>query len=78
MDYGMIGKIEKSKFYAEERVDRIQFEAFRVRIQGDNNVHFVAYDEGIWNCDCDFFATRARCGHTMTMERVLQDMVELG
>ncbi len=78
MDYGMIGKIEKAKFYAEERVERVHFEAFRVKIQGDNNVHVVTYDQGIWNCDCDFFASRARCGHTMAMERVLENMVELG
>lgn len=77
MDYGMIGKIEKAKMYAEER-DRIQFETFRVRIQGDNNIHFVSYDHGNWDCDCDFFATRAVCGHTMAMERVLNNMVELG
>ena len=31
MDYGMIGKIEKAKIYAEER-ERIEFEAFRVTI----------------------------------------------
>jgi hypothetical protein len=78
MDYGMIGKIEKSKFYAEERVERVQFETFRVKIQGDNNVHFVTYDLGVYNCDCDFFATRGRCVHTMTMERMLENMVELG
>ena len=36
MDYGMIGKIEKAKIYSEER-ERIEFEAFRVNIQGDND-----------------------------------------
>ena len=77
MDYGMIGKIEKAKLYAEER-DRIQFESFRVVIEGDNNAHTVSYDLGNWDCDCEFFATRAVCGHSMAMERILQDMVELG
>jgi len=77
MDYGMIGKIEKAKLYAEER-DRFQFESFRVQIKGDNNIHIVTYDRGSYNCDCDFFATRNRCGHTMAMERVLESMVELG
>lgn len=76
MDYGMIGKIEKAKLYAEER-DRIKFDSFQVQIQGDNNVHVVSYNQGIWGCDCDFFSSRAVCGHTMTMERVLQDMVQL-
>ncbi len=77
MDYGMIGKIEKAKLYSEER-ERIRFDSFQVRINGDNNEHFITYDQGSWNCDCDFFASRSVCGHTMAMERILQDMVELG
>ena len=77
MDYGMIGKIEKAKIYSEER-ERIEFESFRVKIEGDNNSHVVGYDHGAWDCDCDYFASHAVCGHTMAMERVLKDMVELG
>jgi hypothetical protein len=79
MDYGMVSKIEKSKIYAEER-ERIQFEFLRVKIQGDNNKapHVVEYNNGIWSCDCDFFASRHVCSHTMAIERILRDMVELG
>jgi len=77
MDYGMIGKIEKAKLYSEER-ERIRFESFTVSIDGDNDNHSVTYNQGIWGCDCEFFASRSVCGHTMTMERVLADMVELG
>ncbi len=77
MDYGMIGKIEKAKLYSEEK-ERIRFDSFTVNIDGDNNTHNVAYDQGNWNCDCEFFASRSVCGHTMTMERVLSGMVELG
>lgn len=78
MDYGMIGKIEKAKFYAEERVNRIHFDSFQVNIQGENNSHTVNYDSGKWGCDCDFFASRGVCSHTMAMERVLENMVEFG
>jgi hypothetical protein len=79
MDYGMVSKIEKAKIYAEER-HRIQFEVLRVTIQGDNNQspHLVEYNKGIWHCDCDFFASRKVCSHTMAIERILRDMVELG
>jgi hypothetical protein len=77
MDYSMIGKIEKAKLYAEQR-DRIHFDTFQVRINGDNNPHVVSYDQGAWHCDCDYFATRTVCSHTMTMERVLDSMVEIG
>ena len=78
MDYGMISKIEKAKIYSEER-DRIEFESLKVRIQGDNNAdHVVEYNAGDWSCDCGFFGSRGVCSHTMAMERILTDMVQLG
>jgi hypothetical protein len=78
MDYGMISKIEKAKIYAEQR-DRIRFESLRVRVNGDNNApHVVEYHGGEWSCDCGFFSSRGVCSHTMAMERVLADMVEIG
>jgi len=75
MDYGMIGKIEKAKIYAEER-DRIRFDSFEVSFQGENNAHRITYDRGSWHCDCSFFASRTVCSHTMAIERLLHDMVE--
>jgi hypothetical protein len=74
MDYGMIGKIQKAKRYAEER-DRIHFHAFTVTFNGDNNPHTVHYEQGKWDCDCDFFKTRGRCSHTMALEMILEKMV---
>ena len=74
MDYGMIGKIEKAKMYAQER-NRIQFESFEVNISGDNNSHKIGYQEGTWHCDCDFFKSRGVCSHTMAMEKVLDEMI---
>ena len=77
MDYGMISKIEKAKIYSEER-DRITFKSLKVEIAGDNNApHIVEYNEGIWQCDCDFFASRGVCSHSMAIERILRDMVDL-
>ena len=76
MDYGLIGKIEKAKRYAEER-DRIEFMAFKVTFKGENNDHMVTYDDGKWQCNCDFFQTRGRCSHTMALEMILEDMVEI-
>ena len=78
MDYGMIGKIEKAKMYAEEH-DRFSFDNFAVSVRGDNDAtHHVQYEQGNWDCDCDFFNTRGRCGHTMAVERLLDGMVQLG
>jgi hypothetical protein len=74
MDYGMIGKIEKAKRYAQQR-DRIHFEAFTVTFEGENNPHTVHFNDGDWQCDCDFFQSRGRCSHTMALEMILDKMI---
>ena len=76
MDYGMIGKIQKAKRYAEER-DRIHFQSFSVSLDGENNAHTVHYENGKWDCDCDFFRTRGRCSHTMALEIILEKMIPI-
>ena len=74
MDYGMIGKIDKAKRYAQER-NRIHIEALSVTFEGENNSHTVHYENGEWQCDCDFFQSRGRCSHTMAMEMILEGMI---
>lgn len=74
MDYGMIGKIEKAKRYAEER-HRFHFNKFELTFTGDNNPHLVTFDNGVFHCDCEFFLTHQRCGHTMALEILLKDMI---
>ena len=74
MDYGMIGKIEKAKRYAQER-ERFRFEEFKVSFAGDNNPHNVSFDRGVWHCDCDFFTVHSLCSHTMALERLLERMI---
>jgi hypothetical protein len=75
MDYGLIGKIQKAKLYAQER-QRFHFSAFTVTLNGENNPHTVHYNDGKWQCDCDFFRTRERCSHTMALEILLEGMIE--
>jgi hypothetical protein len=74
MDYGMIGKIEKAKRYAEER-NRIHLESLKVTFDGENNNHTVQFNQNRWECDCDFFHSRGVCSHTMALERILDGMV---
>jgi hypothetical protein len=74
MDYGMIGKIEKAKRYAEQR-SRFQFSTFTVTMDGENNPHTIQYENGDWQCDCDFFRSRGRCSHTMALEMILEGMI---
>jgi hypothetical protein len=73
MDYGMIGKIDKAKRYAQER-NRIHIETLTVTFEGENNSHTVNFVNGEWRCDCDFFHSRGRCSHTMAMEIILEGM----
>lgn len=75
MDYGMIGKLDKAKRYAEQR-DRFHFQSFSITMDGDNNPHHVSYDNGEWSCDCEFFKTRGRCSHSMALEIILKGMVQ--
>ena len=74
MDYGLIGKIQKAKRYAEER-DRIQINLLTVTFNGKNNPHTVRFENAEWTCDCVFFQTRGRCSHTMALEIILEDML---
>jgi hypothetical protein len=74
MDYGMIGKLEKAKRYAEDR-KRFRFNKFDVTFHGDNNDHNVSFVDGAFQCDCEFFLTHKRCGHSMALEILLKDMI---
>jgi hypothetical protein len=69
-----IGKVEKAMRYANEP-ERVTFSAFRVTLEGDHRSHEVAYDAGEWACDCETFGQSGYCSHTMTMERVLRNML---
>lgn len=74
MDYGMIGKIEKAKRYAQER-ERFRFSQFALTFHGDNNDHQVSFDNGTFHCDCETFILRGRCSHTMALEQLLHQML---
>ncbi len=74
MDYGMIGKIQKAKRYAEEK-DRISIDSMHVTFNGQNNPHTVHFNEGTWKCDCEFFSMRGRCSHTMALDILLEGLL---
>lgn len=78
MEYGIIGKIEKAKRYAEER-QRFHFTKFELIFHGDNNEHHVAFENGAFTCDCEFFIVHTRCAHSMALEdHLLKDMLPAG
>ena len=75
MDYGLIGKRDKARRYAEEERERFTFHQFEVEIKGSNNNHVVKYDKGEWACDCEYFASHGYCSHSMALEIILDQML---
>lgn len=75
MDSGMIGKIDKAKRYAQE-LHRFHFEAFTVKIEGENNSHVVKFADNKWDCDCNYFRSHGVCTHSMSLSNyILKGMV---
>lgn len=70
----VVSDVEKARRYADEK-DRIRLANFDANFEGTNSVHHFSYNEGVWNCDCDFFKSRSTCCHTMAMERILTGML---
>ena len=75
MDSGMISRIKKSKRYAEERENRIDFSSFTATIKGEHRTHTIHFGENSWSCTCDYFKKHGNCSHTRTFERVLDGMI---
>jgi hypothetical protein len=47
------------------------FSNFTVMFNGKHQTYRVGFDNGAWKCECDFFAQRGVCSHTMAVEKVL-------
>ena len=70
MDSAMIAKISKAREYASEP-ERMTFSDFTIVFNGRHQSYRVDFNEGNWKCECDFFAQRGVCSHTMAVEKVL-------
>jgi len=70
----LIGKIEKSKRYSEEK-ERVRFSQFKVEFRGEHNNYEVSYDVDTWSCSCQFFVGHGLCSHTMALQRILEGML---
>ncbi len=75
MDYGMIGKIEKARRYAEEP-QRVTLKALHVAFQGDNNSYTIHLDDHGWQCSCPGFEQHRICPHIMTLEKLFRPMLK--
>ena len=74
MQSSLIGKIEKSKRYAQER-ERITFADLTVNFRGEHDDYTLSYKEGEWHCSCRFFSSWGKCSHSMAMQRILAEML---
>lgn len=68
-------KVEKARGYALQK-ERARFANCTVRFQGDNGDHTISYDDGAWDCDCDYLIGRDTCVHIMALQLMLADMME--
>jgi hypothetical protein len=75
MDYGMIGKIEKAKRYAEQP-ERMTFQSLTAEFKGDNSTYRVSLGPEGWDCSCSGFRSHGMCPHIMTMERLFKPMIK--
>jgi hypothetical protein len=72
----VVSDVDKSKRYAEDQEKRIRFLSFTASFKGNHNTFNVSYDNGKWDCDNPYFASRGVCSNTMALERILSGMVE--
>ncbi len=69
MHSSMIGKLEKARRYADEPW-RVSVQTLRVEFKGDNDVHTVTCEDGVWRCGCDFAAKNGTCAHVMAVQHM--------
>ncbi len=70
----VISQVEKAHKYTDEP-SRVHFVSFTAEFTGDNHTHTVTYDNGAWNCTCNFFASHKWCSHVIAVERILGGMI---
>lgn len=75
MDYGMIGKIEKAKWYAAHP-ERATFHTFTAEFKGDNSSYTLHLSPDGWDCTCGGFKNHGICPHIMAFERMLKPMLK--
>lgn len=71
----IVSDVKKAKRYSEE-TDRITIHHFEAEFQGDNKVHVIAYDDGVWDSTSSYFKQHGVGAFTMTMERLLEGQVK--
>ncbi len=74
MDSSLARKIAKANQYATQS-DRFRFQNFAIGFHGDNHEHVIKYNDGKFDCDCEYFGHHAYCSHMLALEKMLAPMV---
>ncbi len=75
MDYGMIGKIEKAKLYAQEP-ERVTFNALTAEFRGDNSTYIINLGPEGWDCTCPGYKSYGICPHIMALEKIYKPLLK--
>lgn len=74
MHSSLIGKIEKSKRYAQQP-ERVRVNALDLTFQGEHDQYHVTLRDDAWHCSCHFYEGFGTCAHVMAMQRIFDVML---
>ena len=74
MHSSLIGKIEKSKRYAQQP-ERVRVNALELTFQGEHDQYQVTLRDDVWHCSCHFYEGFGTCAHVMAMQRIFDVML---
>ena len=69
----LIGKVQKSQIYAQEK-ERVIISDLKATFQGDHDTYELNYGNESWQCSCKNFGTERFCSHTMAIEKIMEGM----
>lgn len=72
----VVSDVDKANRYAGE-TDRLHITGFTASFHGDNGDYELRFEDGAWDCTCDFFHSRNVCCHTLALEQILKGMIEV-
>ena len=65
---------EKAEEYASQP-DRIALFSMELEMKSTHDNRLILYNDGEWDCTCDFFQAYATCSHVMAMGRILKRLL---
>jgi hypothetical protein len=71
-DKALKEKQAKADGYVSEP-ERFRVISLELEMRSKHGIRLISYEDGEWNCTCDFFRERGTCSHTMAAGRLLKD-----